>query len=301
MNEQMLAPTDEIPIDGLVVQGQEDTALSAPATQMVALAQREIEAAVLLARRFPRDTSACFQALVRACRRPSFAERAQYRYPRGKKKTDSGEWVPNIIQGPSIYFAREVAKLWGNLKVDFQIVEDTDESRTIRARAWDLETNYSTAQEDTFKKLIQRKVDGVTQWVVPDERDLRELTNKRAAILERGVILRMLPDDIKADAIGEAEVTRKKDTAQDPDLARKKILVAFDAINVSSAELERLLGCKVGQASPAQIDSLRDLHVAIKDGHTTWQDVVSDAEEARLAKERAALEKSGLDGARAKS
>src|SRR5690606_6079028 len=59
--------------------------------------EAEIKAAIVVAKRFPRDEAAAFTRIIKSCGRPIFAERAAYRYPRGGQQ----------IEGPSVNLARE--------------------------------------------------------------------------------------------------------------------------------------------------------------------------------------------------
>src|SRR5205085_986190 len=137
-----------------------------------------------------RNELMAFQQLAVACKRLSFAEQSSYAFPRGGQ----------TVSGPSVHLARAAARVWKNLQYGVRITRDDDDSRQIQAFAWDLETNVKVTGEDDFKKLVYRKKDG---WVKPDERDLRELTNRRGAILVRNCILQILPKDLIEDARDE--------------------------------------------------------------------------------------------------
>lgn len=229
--------------------------------------EAEIKAAITVALKFPRNEDRAFEKLMRACRRTTFADDASYSFPRG----DSD------VSGPSIYLAREAARVWGNIRHGADIVADDEESRTIQAWAWDLETNTKVTAQDSFKKLIYRKRGG---WIKPDERDLRELTNRRAAILKRNCILEILPKDLIEDALDLAEGTLKDKAAKDPDGERKKILLAFSQINVSADMLEQKLGHPVAQCSPAELAQLRRIYKSIIDGNSTWAEYVNSQGQA---------------------
>src|SRR5438876_1972027 len=118
--------------------------------------QFEIQSAIIIAKRFPRNEDAAFEKLMKAASRSSFAEEAFYRFPRGwVKDEETGKWVRNIVEGPSVNIAREGARVWQNVRYGLEIVSDDDESRHIRGWAWDVETKTKVSVEDKFKKLIQ--------------------------------------------------------------------------------------------------------------------------------------------------
>lgn len=269
----------------------EETGLQVAQASAVATAQREVEAMVMLARRFPRSEAQAYQSIIQACLRPSFAERGNYEFERGKKKDEvSGKWVPNLVKGVSVYLAREMAKFWGNLRYGYRIISDTLDDREIEGWAWDMETNVYVSAPSRFQKLQQRKVwedtpqgrQQVTKWVRPDERDLRELTSKQAAIQIRNCILQLLPADVVEDASLRCQDTKLAKAKQDPKGEMKKVLNSFASLNVSVEDLDLLLGHSIEQASPAEIVSLRDIFATIRDGQGTFAEY---AERRRLMEE----------------
>ncbi len=232
--------------------------------------QFEIQSAIVLAKRFPRNEDQSFQKLMKACSRTTFAEDAEYSFPRGGQP----------VKGPSVFLAREAARVWTNIRYGLTITRDDQNSRQIQAWAWDLETNTKISAEDDFRKLIFRKGKG---WIEPDERDLRELTNRRGAILIRNCVLQILPKDLIEDALDTCRETLRSNAAKDPDATRKKILVAFSELNISAEMLEAYLGHPVAQSSPAEMADLRAVYKSISDGNTTWSDYVNGNTEASAA------------------
>lgn len=236
-------------------------------TAAAAEKQFEIQSAIVLAKKYPRDEDQSFQKLMKACKRTAFAEEAEYSFPRGGQ----------AVKGPSVFLAREAARVWTNIRYGLTITRDDSSSRQIQGWAWDLETNTKITAEDDFRKLIFRKSKG---WIEPDERDLRELTNRRGAILIRNCILQLLPKDLIEDALDASRTTLRSNAAQDPDATRKKILMAFSELNVSAEQLAAYLGHPVAQSSPAEMADLRAVYKSIADGNTTWADYVNGNSEA---------------------
>ena len=244
-------------------------------TAAVSSAQHEIQSAIIIAKRMPRNEAMCFQKLMTASMRPSFAEDAEYRFPRGKKE----DGTPNYVTGPSVNLAREAARIWGNIRFGLSVVRDDDETRLIRGWAWDVETNTKVEVEDDFQKLIQRKQKGgETKWVIPDERDLRELTNRRGAILLRNAILQVLPKDLIEDALMQCGRTREEGATKDPDATRKRLIVDFGSIAVTVEMLEKKLGHPFAQSTGKELAELRGICKSIMDGHTTWAEYTKEPE-----------------------
>ena len=239
-------------------QRTERTAELATAGEM-AETQVEIQSAIIIARRFPRNEEEAFQKVMKAALRPSFAEDAAYKFPRGGQQ----------ISGPSVNIAREAARVWGNIRYGLDVLRDDLESRLIRGWAWDLETNTKVTAEDDFKKTIFRKQQG---WITPDERDLRELTNRRGAILVRNCLLQLLPKDLIEDALSRCEQTLQSRAKEDPDYAKKKLIVDFASVNVTVPALEKFLKHPLAEASPQELADLRGIYKSIADGNSTWAD-----------------------------
>ena len=265
----------------------EDTALTlrtetsgelAP-TAAEAAVQHEIQGAIVLARRFPRSEADSYAALLRSCGRTSFAEDACYSFPRGGSN----------VEGPSVRFAREAARVWGNIRYGLSILRDDDDSRDIEGWAWDIQTNVKVTAGDSFKKLIQRKLKngGPAAWVKPDERDLRELTNRRGAILVRNCILQLLPADFIEDAIEETRATLKAHAVKDPDGERKKVIRAFSDIGVSPAMLESYLDIRWPRRSPQRSRTCVGCRLSIRDGNSTWSEYEKKEEKAPATVTRA--------------
>jgi hypothetical protein len=232
----------------------------------------EIQASIIVAKKFPRNEDEAYRKLIRACSRPTFAEEARYDYPRGREK----------VTGPSVRFAREAARVWGNIEFGIEILEDGEDYVVIRAWAWDKETNARVFTDDEFQKRVLRKSDGGTYWkdVRDDERELRELVNRRGAICVRNCILQLVPADFVEDAMAQVYKTLSDKAAKDPDAERKAVVVGFSQLNISVEDLERYLGHPVAQCSPAEIAGLRSIYASIRDGNSKWTDYVAPTEPA---------------------
>lgn len=234
-------------------------------TNLSAQTVSEVQGALILAKRFPRNEDQSYEKLLRSCKRLKFAENANYSFPRGGIK----------ITGPSVNLAREAARTWSNIEYGHVIVSDDAEERHIRAWAWDKETNVRIFEEDAFKKLIYRKKEG---WIKPDERDLRELTNRRAAILKRNCILQLIPRDFIEDAQEICKKTIEKRFSEDPDKAKKDIIKAFSVLNITPDMLEEKLGHAVSKCSPNEIVELREIYQSITDGNSSWSEYINNKE-----------------------
>lgn len=238
---------------------------------LAAAAKHEIQSAIVVAHRFPRNEDQIYQKFAHgSCKRIGFALTVEYEFKRGRKKDNEGKWVDNIIKGPTVKAARELARHWGNMRYGSIPISENEEKRQILSYAWDLQSNLWIQQGDLFEKLVEKK-DG---WVPPDERELRELNNRRASIGIRNCILQIVPGDFMDDGVSVCKDTirdamKSKDSPQFLDV-KKRIIGGFSAINVSVSELEDFLSHPLASCDPNELETLRGIWVAIKDGHTSW-------------------------------
>lgn len=229
----------------------------------VAREESEVKAAIVLARANQRDEMTAYTAIINACKRPSFAASAMYSFPRGGSQ----------IVGPSVDLAREMARLWGNIRYGARVVTEDETAVHIKGYAFDLETNAYVEAEDKFKKLIQRKQrEGGTKWVQPDERDLRELVNRRAAFLVRNCILQLMPPDFVEDAMDQANRTKHADAngqlKEDRAGTVKKMVMAFDEVRVSPEMLSEYLGHAIDDVTDRELADLKAIFKSLRDGNS---------------------------------
>jgi hypothetical protein len=236
------------------------SAADAAGMSVVAREEAEIKAAIVSAKKFPRDEMDSYSKMLKTFSRASLAKDAKYSFPRGGKK----------VEGPSAPATREMARCWGNIRHGIRVVSIDDDYVHIKGYAIDLETNTSAEAEDKFKRLIFRKGKG---WIKPDERDLRELINRRGAIAVRNCILQILPDHVVDDVMQEANATSIKHAKGELEKNRedvlKSLVVAFDEFGITSEIIEAKLGHDLKSISPEELTELRGVYKSIKDGNTT--------------------------------
>lgn len=228
-------------------------------------AQAETQAAAVIAMKYPRNETNARKGLEDATKRLAFAETAYYSYPRGGKE----------IFGPSINLAREFARLWGNVRFGFRVIYDTEDERTIEGYAWDLQTNTQALSQASFRKLIQRKekTTQITRWITPDERDLRELTERHAAVQMRNCILRLAPRDVIDEMVKSARgMVAKGINKKDIKKIRVETVEAFEQIGVSGEKLDTYcnehFGHGVDKILAEEVADLRGVWNAIKENQT---------------------------------
>lgn len=231
---------------------------------------QEVQAAMVIAKRFPRDEVESYNRILRACQRVSLAEQAMYEYPRGDQK----------VTGPSIRLAEALAQNWGN--IDYGIIE-LDQRRgesQVMAYAWDLETN--TRQSKVFSVPHVR---GTKKGNIPltDPRDIYEMVANYGARRLRACILGVIPGDVIDSAIAQCNVTLQGQS-QGPliDNIRGAVRM-FEELGIDSRMLEKYIGCKVEAFSMNDLIRLKKVYRSLKDGMAKREDYFDLASEARPA------------------
>lgn len=228
---------------------------AAAATQIAsARAAQEVQAAMVVAKQYPRDETAAFARVMKACQRKALAEAAAYAYPRGDQ----------VVTGPSIRLAEVLAQSWGN--IDFGIVELEQKfgESQVMAYAWDLETN--TRQTKVFSVKHERHTKRGKQHL-SDPRDIYEMVANQGARRMRACILGVIPGDVVDAAVTECEKTMANTQGGEPLSDRvRKMVAAFQQFGVSQQQIEGRLKHKIETTSEAELSALRKVYLAIKDG-----------------------------------
>jgi hypothetical protein len=265
---------------------------------LIAKSRADIESRWIMAMQRPRDLDEVRQLLRRECSRPGFAEVATYARPVGKKQNDQGQWVEAFAEGLSIRFAEVALRCMGNISTEAVTLFDGETERMIRITATDLESNATWSRDVTIKKTVERKQLkkgqaslGTRLNSYGDRVYIVEATDSEVAVKEaaevskasRTAILRIIPGHLQDECFELCRKVAADKSARDPEGSRNACLDAFAGVQVSKADLEELIGGAFGKASPAQIDDLRRLYVAIRDGESTWAETIAARREVKPA------------------
>jgi len=231
--------------------------------------QSEIQYAIMMAKKFPRIDIQCQNTLLAACDIESFAEGAYYSFNRGKYQDEkTGEWKANIVSGASIKLAREAFRIFGNMRVGFFITHDDDDARGIVAWAWDVEKNSRMSSADFFSKMIKRS----GKMELANERDLREMTSRRASILMRNCILSLLPGYMTDNAVEICKRTAAGGEKTDLKDRIVRMQNTFHEIGISSAAIGNYLGKPLTACSREDLANLRGINESLRDGMISPQE-----------------------------
>lgn len=227
---------------------------AAPVESMMSRQAQEVQAAMVVAKRFPRDTEEALTRILKACERSTLAEQASYEYARGGSK----------VTGPSIRLAETLAQNWGNLDFGVVELEQRNGESMVMAYAWDLETNCR--QTKVFAVPHVRKTQKDTKYL-DDPRDIYETVANQGARRLRACILGIIPGDIVDAALNKCEQTLKSSARKKPLSERVADMVrAFAGIDVTESQLAAFLN-KQNAAEFNEQDVLRlgKVFVAIRD------------------------------------
>lgn len=265
------------------------------ASTLAAQARAEIEAMFAIADARPRDEVIIYERILVACKRPRFAEAAVYQRPVGREKNADGKWVDKIATGLSVRFAEEARRLWGNIIVRNTISYEDDEVRHIMGTAIDLETRASAQNTFVVDKVVERTnpregevILGVRRnshgaevfKVQASESQLFTKTQNLAAKQRRGLILELLPADLKEEALEVCSATTRAtieaDNKEERGSRLARMIDVFGDIGVSKKELRDYAG-DLDDLGPAGFAKLLQIYNAMKDGEITWDEITASA------------------------
>ena len=233
----------------------------------------EAQGKLIIAKRFPRDEVQSYAKAMEACQRPTMAAKAFYSFPRGGQ----------TVEGPTIRFAEELARCWGNIDYGIKELSQDDGKSEMQAYAWDLETNAQSVQNFTNPHK-REKTDKRTKTVVMEtltgQRDIYENNANMATRRLRSRILAILPAWFVEDAIAECKKTLagQNDT---PLIDRvKKMVVQFAKLGVTQEMIEKRLKRKVDTMTSDDFVEYVGIYNAVKGGESKIADWFDARKEA---------------------
>ena len=269
-------------------------AMSASENAAFAMAAQQkamVEARYKMALARPRDIDKVRQNMLKDAKRPSFAAVAIYHKPIGKG-----------VEGPSIRFVEAAIRNMTNILTETATVSEDDERRVIRVAVSDLETNTYFSQDVTVTKTVERaklpqgekpirvrtNSYGKPVYILHGTDD--DILNKQNALISKAVRtlgLRLIPGDLVDEAIFYVRQTMATQDAQNPDASKNRIIDAFAMLGVGVENLKEYLGHELSGITPNELQTLRALYSAIKDGETSWKAVMDDKAEKEAEAARA--------------
>lgn len=233
----------------------------------------EVQAAVMMAKRFPRDPVVAMDKIMNAFARPTLAAVSQYQYAKGGSD----------VSGPSIRAAEAIAQQWGNIDFGFRelsrgIGADGKAYSEVEAYAWDMETMTRKPLQFIVPHWRDTRNGG---YPIKEEREIYELVANMAQRRVRACLLSIIPGDVTEAAMKQADVTLKT-TADCSAEAMANMIEAFAAFGVTKEQIETRIQRRVDAIQPAQVVSLKKIYVSLRDGMSTaaeWFDPSASGED----------------------
>lgn len=247
------------------------TEARAGSNQMIISRQaQEVQAAMVVAKKFPRDEYTAIEKIKRTCQRPTLAEQAIYSYPRGKEN----------VSGPSVRLAEALAQNWGNIDYGIIELEQKDGESEMMAYAWDLETNTRVTKIFTVEHKRDTKKGS---YQLTDSRDIYELTANFGARRMRACILGVIPGDVVDMAVNECRETQKKDYGRLPSHEKiNKIEKLFKKdFGVTKKQLEEYTGMNMASFGAEECTNLWGVYTALKNGQAKAEDYFNPEEKEK--------------------
>lgn len=250
-------------------------------------ALQEVQAAIFMARQFPRDETRAYRKIMEAGKRLSLAEKAIYCFPRGGQQ----------IKGASIRTAETIAKYWGNLSYGIKELSqsNTEHSSEMMAYCWDLESNVRV--ERIFKVPHIRDTKQGAK-LLTDARDIYEKTANDGARRLRAAILEVLPSDVVEDFMKVCEKTIEGSSDKPIKERVQDMLYLFEQLGVTKEMIEKRIGTKTDNFIAKNLVDLGGIFNSIKNNFAPVEqyfEVPTAAEKQKDAVETK-LKSPGKDG-----
>lgn len=251
---------------------------------LAAQVQASVQARCLLALKRPRDNDVFRVALLKECRRVGFAKAARYSKPMGKGKP---------IEGPSIRFVEAALRCYRNVYASTTVIFDDQQRRIVRVQVMDLENCLTYEHDIALDKTVER-ANGTGRTVIGQRTNSQgnavflvmatedEILVKQAALVSKAIRtcgLRLLPGDIVDEAQAAVMATRQNGAA-DPDAFRKQVCDDYASIGVTPEHLKEYLGHDLAACTATERSNLWDLFCALRDGETTWTEIMESVKPA---------------------
>lgn len=194
-------------------------------------AAAEVQAAVVVAQQCPRNTTSAIAEMQQACRQKQLAERAFYSYPKGGQ----------TVTGASVFLARELARIWGNMQhglVEMRRDDVYGESE-MQAFAWDVEKN--TRVSSTFIVPHKRDKRGGAEKLT-ELRDIYENNANNGARRVREAVFAVLPGWFVQQAVDACRQTLRDGGGVPLPQRIAQAVKRFEGVGVTVDRIETRLG-----------------------------------------------------------
>ncbi|MDI9885348.1 hypothetical protein QMZ92_13320 [Streptomyces sp. HNM0645] len=224
----------------------------------------EVQAAVIVARQFPRNEALAIQKMRTGFSQHTLAVRSFFRFPR----------AGSTVSGETIQFAKELARCWTNIHYGVHELrrDDANGESEMQAWAWDLETNERAST--TFIVPHSRWSKDYGSSRLEDPRDVYENNSNNGARRLREMIFSVLPDWFREQAKTIATNTLEKGQGDKPLAQRVADCIAhFEGLGVTVEQLEEnRSGRASGKWTNLDLGQLQIISESIRRGEVTIEE-----------------------------
>ncbi|MBZ3909392.1 hypothetical protein [Streptomyces acidiscabies] len=224
----------------------------------------EVQAAVIVARQFPRNEAIAVQKMRTGFEQHSLAVRSFFRFRRGSSN----------VSGETIQFAKELARCWTNIHYGVHELrrDDAAGESEMQAWAWDLETNERASTTFIVPHTRWTKDSGGTR--LEDPRDVYENNSNNGARRLREMIFSVLPDWFREQAKAIATNTVENGQGSKPLAQRAADCIAhFEGLGVTVEQLEEnRSGRPSGKWTNLDLGQLSIISESIRRGEITVEE-----------------------------
>lgn len=247
--------------------GTNSGAVSIEQERAIAEARGQIQ----LAKMFPRSLTDAYNELMEACRSPEFATAAFYS-------------VPNRGSGPSIRFAEEIARCYGNFEYGHRELSREKGKSEVEVYAWDKEKNNYSKRQITVIHAVDTK-NGPK--ILTSQADIDNKIANVAAKQMRGRILALVSKSLVAEGIAACKATLSGQGGGQSvkDRVKKMVSTFSTQFGVDTKLIEKYIGHGLDHATTDDLTDLIGVYNALKEGAKIADYFTHDEPETKAVRE----------------
>lgn len=228
----------------------------------------EVQAAVTVAQKVPRDIGRVTAEMQDTAKRLAVAKNAFYEMPRAGGK----------VTGSTVHLARELARIWSN--IDYGVRElrrdDAAGESEIQAFAWDQQTNTRSTRSFIVphERMVKKQRSKLT-----DLGDIYLNNQNIGARAVRECIFTILPQWFTAEAEDLCRQTLEKGEGEPLEKRVDRMLSAFNGLGVTEKMIADRLGRPRTAWGAGDLRELQTVHGTLSRGEATIKELFPEQEQ----------------------
>jgi hypothetical protein len=219
----------------------------------------EVQGAILVAQRCPRDVTTAVNAMRQSCGQTYLAERAFYDVPR------SG----SSVTGPTVHLARDLARTWGNVQYGVSELrrDDVHGQSEMLAFAWDVQTNTRVETKFVVPHVRDRSAKSGGPVRLTSMDDIYQSNANAGARRVRECIFSILPPWFVEEAKATCQKTLEHGGGKPIEQRVADAVRLFeDEFDITVDQLEQRVGRLTSKWTPRDVASLSVTYQSLKRG-----------------------------------